>query len=68
MIQGYYYARPMPREEYEKNVIALPQPAAPQQPAAPVAPAAPVQQETTAVESTPVPEITQQTENGGNNG
>ena len=68
MIQGYYYARPMPREEYEKNVIALPQPAAPQQPAAPGAPAAPVQQETTAVESTPVPEITQQTENGGNNG
>ena len=46
MIQGYYYARPMPREEYEKNVIPVPQPVAPvaptvEQPVAPAPVAAP---------------------------
>ena len=31
MIQGYYYSKPMPREEYENTIIKLPQTPAPQQ-------------------------------------
>ena len=52
MIQGYYYSKPMPREEYENTIIKLPQTPAPQQQTPqPVVPAPVVQDPV----QTPVP-------------